>query len=48
MANKITKRKKTTASSKSTVKEQGYSTDRKKVIWLFDMIDRSGKFAFDL
>lgn len=48
MANKITKRKKTTVSLKSTVKEQGYSTDGKKVIWLFDMIDRSGKFAFDL
>lgn len=29
-------------------KDSGYSTDGKKVIWLFDMIDRSGKFAFDL
>ncbi len=48
MAHKTTKREKTTASSKRTVKEQGYSTDGKKVIWLFDMIDRSGKFAFDL
>lgn len=48
MANKTTKREKTTVSSKHTVKEQGYNTDRKKVIWLFDMIDRSGKFAFDL
>ncbi len=48
MADKKTKRAKTIASLKHTVKEQGYSTDGKKVIWLFDMIDRSGKFAFDL
>lgn len=48
MANKTTKRKKTTVSSKHTVKEQGYGTDEKKVIWRFDKIDRSGKFAFDL
>lgn len=31
MANKITKRKKTTVSLKSTVKEQGYSTDGKRL-----------------
>lgn len=48
MANKTTKKKKTTVSLKRTVKEPGYGTDGKKVIWRFDMIDRSGKFAFDL
>ncbi len=34
--------------SKRTIKEVGYSTEGEKVIWRFDMIDRSGKFAFDL
>ena len=48
MANKTTKREKTTVGSKRTVKVTGFSTDGKKVIWLFDMIDRAGRFAFDL
>lgn len=34
--------------SKHTIKENGYSSDGKQIIWLFDMIDRSGDFAFDL
>ena len=33
---------------KHTIKTEGYSSDNKKVVWRFDMIDRSGKFAFDL
>lgn len=34
--------------SKHTVKEEGYNSDGKQIIWRFDMIDRSGVFAFDL
>ena len=33
---------------KKTVKSQTYSSDGEKVIWRFDKIDRTGKFAFDL
>ena len=34
--------------SKKTVCGQSHSTDGMKVVWCFDMIDRAGKFAFDL
>lgn len=40
--------KKTKSGSKHTVKQEGYSTDHKKIIWRFDKIDRSSRFAFDL
>lgn len=33
---------------KNTIKEYGYSSDDKKVIWCFDMIDKDGKYAFNL
>lgn len=32
---------------KTTVK-QSYSSDTKKSVWLFDKIDRDGRFAFDI
>ena len=48
MSGKSTNRKKISLNSKRVVREQGYSTDGEKVIWRFDMIDRGGKFAFDL
>ena len=47
MSKKITK-KKELSSSKKTVQEQGYSSENEKIIWRFDKIDRSGKFAFNL
>lgn len=42
------KTKRNISINKHAVKVDGYSTDNKKVIWRFDMVDRSGKFAFDL
>lgn len=33
---------------KRTGREQGSSTDSKNIVWVFDKIDLSGKFAFDL
>lgn len=45
---KNTNRKKAVPGSKRTVREPRESTVGEKVIWRFDMIDRAGKFAFDL
>ena len=45
---KKTNQKKKADAQKHTIKTDGYTTDNKKVVWRFDMIDRSGKFAFDL
>lgn len=45
---KNTNRPKVSSASKTTVKQVGYSTDNKKPIWCFDMIDRNSKFAFDV
>ena len=45
---KKTNRKGSYSASKKTVSSESHSTDGKKVVWCFDMIDRSGKFAFDL
>ncbi|HIW49818.1 MAG TPA: hypothetical protein IAA10_02535 [Candidatus Blautia intestinavium] len=45
---KRTNQKGRSKASKYTVKASGYSSDGEKVIWLFDMIDRSGVYAFDL
>lgn len=36
------------SASKKTVCGQSHSTDGMKVVWCFDMIDRAGKFAFNL
>lgn len=47
MAKRTNQKGKITA-FKRTIKEEGYSSDKKKVIWCFDQIDRDGKFAFDL
>lgn len=47
MAKKTNQKNKTVA-QKRTIKEKGYSSDSKKVVWQFDMIDRNGKFAFDV
>ena len=45
---KKTKRKESNAGTKRTVSNESYSSDNEKMVWRFDMIDRSGKFAFDL
>ncbi len=45
---KKTNRKSIVSSVKRTVREPGKSTAGEKIIWRFDRIDRSGKFAFDL
>lgn len=45
---KATKRNSANNFQKQTIQRQGYSSDNKKAIWRFDMIDRSGKFAFDV
>lgn len=44
---KKTHKKANISNSKKTVINAGYSSDKEKVIWCFDKIDRSGKFAFD-
>lgn len=46
MAKKTNQKNKVDA-QKHTIKTEGYSSDNKKVVWRFDMIDRSGKFAFN-
>lgn len=43
---KSTKRN-ASASTKTTVRLP-QSTDHKRIVWVYDKIDRSGKFAFDL
>ena len=45
---KNTKRKNIAPGIKRTVQEPQKSTVNQKVIWRFDMIDRVGKFAFNL
>lgn len=45
---KKTKQKNRNGADKRTIKKTGESSNNKKVVWRFDMIDRSGKFAFDL
>lgn len=45
---KNTKSKNIAIGIKRTVQEPQHSTVGEKVIWRFDMIDRVGKFAFDL
>lgn len=44
---KKTKQKNRAEAQKHTIKTEGYSSDKEKVVWRFDMIDRSGKFAFN-
>lgn len=45
---KNTNRNTKSKSSKRTIKQDGYSSDNKRIIWRFDKIDRTEKFAFDL
>lgn len=45
---KNTKRNNVGSGIKRTVREPRQSTVSEKVIWRYDMIDRNGKFAFDL
>lgn len=45
---KKTNRKGSFSAVKKTVSSEPYSTDGMNVVWCFDMIDRSGKYAFDL
>lgn len=45
---KKTNQKNRNGADKRTIKKTGESSNNKKVVWRFDMIDRSGKFAFDL
>ena len=35
-------------STKRTVKDQSQSSDKEKIIWVFDKTDTDGEFAFDL
>lgn len=35
-------------SSKKTVQQNEYSSDNRKSVWCFDMLDRNGSFAFNL
>lgn len=35
-------------STKRTVRDQSQSSDKEKIIWMFDKIDTAGEFAFDL
>ena len=45
---KRTKRNIEAIGAKRTEKEKGYSSDGEKVVFRFDKIDRTGKFAFDI
>lgn len=45
---KNTIRKNFGKASKQIVKDIKHNSEKEKVIWRFDMIDRGGSFAFDL
>lgn len=45
---KRTNKRESYSSTKQVIKNDTYSSDNEKIAWCFDMIDRSGKFAFDL
>lgn len=45
---KKTNRKGISSITKRTISDTSYSSDGEKIVWCFDMIDRSGRFAFDL
>ena len=45
---KKTNRKGISSITKKTISDTSYSSDGEKIVWCFDMIDRSGRFAFDL
>lgn len=45
---KSTNRNTKSKSSKRTIKQELYSSDNKKIVWRFDKIDRTEKFAFNL